>query len=82
MATVPASGTELTVHGAEVTAVRRDAGVLEVRVLQPAPTSRPTVSIPGRSGWLVDLRGYPVASFEGSFELRPYGIATARLRGG
>jgi hypothetical protein len=39
------------------------------------------VSFPGRTGWLVDLRGYPEASFEGSFELRPFGIATARFRG-
>ena len=38
------------------------------------------VSFPGRSGWLVDLRGYPLEPFEGSFELRPFGIATARLR--
>ena len=46
----------------------------------PAPR-RTVVSIPGRSGWLVDLRGYPLEPFEGSFELRPFGIATARLRG-
>jgi hypothetical protein len=35
--------------------------------------------VSGRSGWLVDLRGRPVAPFEGSFALRPHGIATARL---
>ena len=75
----PASGSELTVHGAEVSALHRVAGVLEVRVFNPTP--EPTVvSLPGRAGWLVDLRGYPEASFEGSFELRPFGIATARLR--
>ena len=77
--TRPASGSELTVHGAEVSALHRVAGVLEVRVFNPTP--EPTVvSLPGRAGWLVDLRGYPEASFEGSFELRPFGIATARLR--
>jgi hypothetical protein len=32
-------------------------------------------------GQLVDLRGRHVASFEGSFELGPYRIATARLNG-
>jgi hypothetical protein len=54
------------------------AGVLEVRVFNP--TAAPTVvTIPGRTGWLVDLRGYPATPFEGSFELRPFGIATARL---
>ncbi len=74
----PASGSELTVHGAEVSALHRVAGVLEVRVFNPTP--QPTVvSVPGRAGWLVDLRGYPESSFEGSFELRPFGIATARL---
>ena len=45
----------------------------------PRP-SRHVVSFPGRAGWLVDLRGYPLEAFEGSFELRPFGIATARLR--
>ncbi len=73
------SGTELTVVGAEVSALHRVAGVLEARVFNP--TDRPTVvSFPGRSGWLVDLRGYPLEPFEGAFDLRPFGIATARLR--
>ena len=76
----PAAGSEMTVHGAEVSALHRVAGVLEVRVFNPTP--EPTVvSFPGRTGWLVDLRGYPEAPFEGSFELRPFGIATARLHG-
>ena len=77
--TRPVSGTALAVEGAVVSAVRREGGVLEVRVFNPSagPT---TVAVPGRSGWLVDLRGYPERPFEGSFELRPYGIATARLR--
>jgi mannosylglycerate hydrolase len=74
----PDRGSELTVRGAKVSSVRRDAGALEVRVFNPAD-SPTTVSIPGRSGWLVDLRGRPVSSFEGSFDLRGYGIATARL---
>jgi mannosylglycerate hydrolase len=74
----PASGSEMTVHGAEVSALHRVAGVLEIRVFNP--TSEPAVvSLPGRTGWLVDLRGYPRSPFEGSFELRPFGIATARL---
>jgi hypothetical protein len=75
----PPSGTELTVLGAEVSALHRVAGVLEARVFNP--TGQPTVvSFPGRSGWLVDLRGYPLEPFEGAFDLRPFGIATARLR--
>ncbi len=78
--TRPASGTELAVHGAEVSALHRVGGVLEVRVFNP--TAQPSVvSFPGRAGWLVDLRGFPRQAFEGTFELRPFGIATARLRG-
>jgi len=58
--------------------VRRDAGELEVRVFNPTDAAA-TVRLPGRSGWLVDLRGRPVAPFDGSFDLRPHGIATAQL---
>jgi mannosylglycerate hydrolase len=74
-----ASGSALNVEGAEVSALQRVGGELELRVFNPKdePT---TVTLPGRAGWLVDLRGYPRAPFEGSFELRPFGIATARLR--
>jgi hypothetical protein len=74
----PASGSELTVDGAVVSAVRRVGGVLEIRVFNPTEADT-TVSVAGRSGWLVDLRGYPQTPFEGSFSLRPFGIATARL---
>jgi hypothetical protein len=55
-------------------------GVLELRVFNPRPEAT-VVSVPGRAGWLVDLRGFPTEAFEGSFELRPFGVATARLRG-
>jgi mannosylglycerate hydrolase len=75
----PASGSAFGIEGAQVSAVRRVGGVLEVRVFNPTP--RPTtVTLPGHSGWLVNLRGYPERPFEGSFDLRPFGIATARLR--
>jgi hypothetical protein len=76
--TRPPAGTPLTVTGAEVSAVQRRAGLLEVRVFNP--TDEPTeVVVEGRSGWLVDLRGRPLVPFEGRFELRAHGIATARL---
>jgi alpha-mannosidase len=78
--TRPPSGSELTVHGAEVSALQRVGGVLELRVFNPRPEAT-EVSVPGRTGWLVDLRGFPTEPFEGSFELRPFGVATARLRG-
>ncbi|HEY2562566.1 MAG TPA: hypothetical protein VGI44_02570 [Acidimicrobiales bacterium] len=75
------SGSELTIEGAEVSAVRREAGVLEVRVFNP--TDSPTVvAIEDRSGWLVDLRGRPISPFEGWFDLGPHGIATVRITDG
>lgn len=76
----PASGQALSIEGAEVTALRREAGVLEARVCNTGaqPT---TVSFAERSGWIVDLRGRPTEPFDGSFELRPFGIATVRLPG-
>jgi mannosylglycerate hydrolase len=74
-----ASGTALAIEGAQVSALQRVGGILEVRVFNPTPHTT-TVALPGHSGWLVNLRGYPERSFEGSFDLRPFGIATARLR--
>ncbi|HUA95582.1 MAG TPA: hypothetical protein VMB82_08630, partial [Acidimicrobiales bacterium] len=73
-----ASGSLLEVTGAEVSAVRRQAGALEIRVFNP--TDRPTtVNLGERSAWLVDLRGGPETAVHGSFELRPFGIATLRV---
>ena len=88
-------GSMLSVSGAEVSSLRRVAGgALEVRVFNPAglPTTvevrRSAAESDGSDGeapmarlrgQLVDLRGRYVASFEGSFELGPYRIATARL---
>jgi hypothetical protein len=74
----PDRGTALTVRGAEVSALLRKAGLVELRVFNPT-ASPTTVEIPGRKGWLVDLLGRALTPFEGSFELRPHGIATARL---
>ena len=86
----------LSVTGAEVSAVRRVAGgALEVRLFNPSGV--PTEVAVSRSaagaddteaprtssrGQLVDLRGRHVASFEGSFALGPYRIATVRLSDG
>jgi hypothetical protein len=76
----PASGSALEVEGAEVSAVRRQAGMLEVRVFNPTDRAS-TVSVGARSGWLVDLRGRTLEPVDGSFELRPFGIATFRSPG-
>jgi len=76
----PSTGSALDVGGAQVSAVRRQAGVLEVRVFNP--TDRPTtVTLGDGPGWLVDLRGRTLGPVDGSFELRPFGIATVRLPG-
>jgi len=66
------------VTGAEVSAVRRVAGRLEVRVFNPTDEWT-AVRVDGRTGWLVDLRGRAVERFTGSFDLRPHGIQTIAL---
>jgi alpha-mannosidase len=76
----PNEGSALSVHGAEVSAVRREGGTLEVRVFNPTDGDT-TVDLDGRTGWLVDLRGRPLGPFDGSFPLGPWQIATARLSG-
>jgi alpha-mannosidase len=74
----PMEGRALEIEGAEVSALRRVAGLLEARVFNPTDRAT-TVVVAERSGWLVDLRGRTLEPFDGSFELRPYGIATFRL---
>ncbi len=74
-----ASGQALRVAGAVVSAVRRAAdGSLEVRVFNPSAEVT-TVTVAGRAGWLVDLRGRRREAFTGSFDLGPWRIATAHL---
>ncbi|MBV8305281.1 MAG: alpha-mannosidase [Acidimicrobiia bacterium] len=75
---LPSAGAALGVRGAEVSAVVRRGGALEIRVFNPG-SDETIVSIDGRRGWLVDLRGRPLEPFDGSFPLRAWGIATARL---
>ncbi len=69
------SGQALSVRGAEVSSVRRVAARLEVRVWNPSHQAT-TVELAGRSGWLVDLRGAPVAPFIETVALDPWRIAT------
>jgi hypothetical protein len=74
----PATGSALPVDGAEVSAVRRVDGALEVRVFNP--TADPVVvSFGGRAGRRVDLRGRDLGPFERSLDLRPWEIATVVL---
>jgi hypothetical protein len=74
----PAQGSVLAVRGAEVSALQRVDGGLEMRVFNPHDEAT-VVVVAGRAGWLVDLRGAPLERFDGSFPLRAWGIATARL---
>ncbi|MET0912601.1 MAG: hypothetical protein ABWZ68_04815, partial [Acidimicrobiales bacterium] len=79
--TVPGHGQMLSVVGAQVSALYRDGGALHVRVFNP--TDEPTtVTVEGRRGWRVDLRGRPVEPFEGTVELAPHQIATLQLSDG
>jgi len=78
--TRPSEGSALQVRGAQVSAVRRERGALEVRVFNPSD-SPVTVHVGDRSGWLVDLLGAPIEPFDGCFALRPHGIATVRVPG-
>jgi hypothetical protein len=94
--TRPTEGSLLSVGGAELSALRRvEAGALELRVFNPTATTavvavgegacaaEARLADPGAPvrGYLVDLRGRLLAGFEGSFELGPHCIATARLAG-
>jgi hypothetical protein len=77
---LPPSGSRLVVRGAEVSALRRaeDDGAIELRVFNPQ--AEPTrVEVPDHSGWLVDLRGRPLERWYRDFELKAWGVATARL---
>ncbi len=67
----------LRVEGAEVAALRRRGGRVEVRVFNPTDVET-TVRV-DRSGWLTDLRGRPTERLDGPFALRPWGIATLAL---
>jgi mannosylglycerate hydrolase len=73
-----AVGSHLQVDGAVVSSLRRVGGHLELRVFNPGDEAT-TVSVEGRSGWLVDLTGRPLEAWSGRFRLRAWGIATVRL---
>jgi alpha-mannosidase len=71
----PPAGQALSVTGAEVSAVQRHGESLLVRIVNPS--DRPTtVTLDGRAGWVVDLRGRPLEPFEATVDLGPWQIAT------
>ena len=74
----PLTGSLLPISGAEISAVRREGDLLEVRVFNPRPEPV-DVDLAGRSGWLVDLRGRPLQAVQGQVALGPFAFATVRL---
>jgi hypothetical protein len=77
-----ASGRALTVDGAVVSAVHRDVGGVTVRLFNPT-AGEVTASLDHdgtpATGWVVDLLGAPLESFDGKLDLRPAEIVTLRL---
>jgi hypothetical protein len=75
---VSGDGQMLSVVGGQVSALHRDGGAIHVRVFNP--TDEPTtVTVEGRRGWRIDLRGRPVAPFEQAITLAPQQITTLQL---
>jgi len=74
----PADGRALQIDGAPVTAVRRRAGGIEVRLHNPRPEPA-TVNLGDRHGWLVDLLGRPQEPVAASLTVAPGAIATLWL---
>jgi len=78
----PASGQALSVTGAVVSALTREAGGIALRCYNPLPT-RATARLEREgkpvSGWVVDLLGAPLEPFEGEVTLRPAEIVTLRI---
>jgi mannosylglycerate hydrolase len=72
------TGHALQITGAQVSAVRRVAGVLEVRLFNPTDEAV-HVELPGHHGWTVDLRGRGIEMFEGTLTLGAHAIATLRF---
>jgi mannosylglycerate hydrolase len=78
LGSAPARGTGLSVTGAEVSAVQRRAGRIEVRLFNPANV--PTVArIEGHRGQVVDLRGRSLEAFDETITLNPHQIVTISL---
>jgi len=78
----PTTGQALSVTGAVVSALTREAGGVAIRCFnpQPAPTTA-RVERDGEpvDGWVVDLLGAPLEPFAGDIDLRPGEIVTLRL---
>lgn len=77
---LPERGSRLEVDlgGCVLSALRRRAGAVEMRVFNPTGTGK-AVTLPGRAGSLVDLGDRVVARWDSRFEVGPRAVVTARL---
>ncbi len=69
---------KLKVQNCEISSVVRSQGKLEVRLFNPTDSTTKAV-IEESSGVVVDLLGNPIEPFNGSVDLRAFGIVTIRL---
>jgi 2-O-(6-phospho-alpha-D-mannosyl)-D-glycerate hydrolase len=79
---LPKTGQRLAVEGAEVSALLRNTSALVLRLFRTAPDDGTvTVDLDGTParGWIVDLRGAPIAPFEGAVTMRPWEIVTLQI---
>jgi alpha-mannosidase len=78
----PAAGGRLDVRGAEISAVVRHDGALEVRAVRLSSThGEVAVDLDGSParGSVVDLHGTPRRPFDGTLGLRPWEVVTIRV---
>ncbi|HET9728239.1 MAG TPA: glycoside hydrolase family 38 C-terminal domain-containing protein, partial [Acidimicrobiia bacterium] len=79
----PDHGSELSVEGAEVSALLRTPGAVQLRVFRSdaneGVVTIERAGVPAR-GWIVDLRGAPLAPFIGEVTLRPWELCTLALK--
>jgi hypothetical protein len=76
---LPETGQLLGLEGSVVVAsLRCRQGRLEVRVFNPSDEDA-TVALPGRTGWIVDLRGRQLGAFTATAMLDPHSIMTISL---
>lgn len=75
---LPPTGSHLQVSAPRVSALRRRGDRLELRVFNPAPEPV-SVTLPGRRGELVDLRGSVISLWEDEFALAGWAIATVHI---
>jgi hypothetical protein len=79
--TTAEAGQGIDITGAEVSALRREAGgQLTARLFNPTDRAS-TAVINGRSGWVIDLRGRVMNTFADTVDLGPWQIVTLRLQG-